>query len=171
MYTYLLLLRILHIVCGVFWSGTALLMVFYIIPAVEKAGPEGGKILQAITGTNRFPQTMAWLATITVVTGFLLLWHLSSGFIPEWFASKYGMSLSIGGLTALIAFLQVIFINLPAINRSQAIGKTVASKGGIPSDDERNELFKIRNKVFFSTRLIALWLLITIITMAGARYF
>src|SRR5687767_5651051 len=151
MYTYLLILRILHIACGVFWAGTALVMVFYIFPAVERAGADGGKILQAITGTNKFPQVLALVSAVTVATGLLLMWHLSSGFTPSWFTSKYGMSLAIGGFTALIAFFQAVFINRPSIMRSESIMHFVAQRNGVPTDQERNELMRIREKVFFST--------------------
>jgi hypothetical protein len=171
MHIYLLVLRIIHITCGVFWAGTALLMVFYIFPAVGRSGPDGGKIMQAITGTNKFPQVLTLVATLTLLSGYLLLWQLSAGFTPAWFTSKYGMALSTGGFTATIAFLQVMFINLPTIKRTQAIGQMVASKGGTPSEEQRTELMKLRNRVFLSTRWIAAWLLIAVITMAGARYF
>ncbi len=171
MYIYLLVLRLLHIGCGIMWAGTALMMVFYIFPAVERSGPDGGKILQAITGTNRFPQMITVVSSLTIITGFLLIWQLSSGFSAEWFSSKSGRSLAIGGSVSFIAFLQVVLINLPAILRTQTIGKSVAAKVGIPSEEERDELLKNRKRVFLSTRWIAFWLIIAIVTMAGARYF
>jgi putative copper export protein len=171
MYIYLLILRILHIACGIFWTGTALMMVFYIFPAVARSGPDGGKIMQAITNTNKFPNVISLVATVTVLTGYLLMWQLSAGFTPAWFSSRYGIALSIGGFTASIAFVQVILINRPGIIRMQAIGKAVAAKGGVPSDAETNEVGKIRQRIIQSTRLIAFWLIITVVTMAGARYF
>ena len=171
MYTYILILRILHIAFGVLWAGTALFMVFFVFPAVERSGPDGAKIMPAITGTNKFPQVLTLAASLTIITGYLLMWQLSAGFTPGWFSTKYGMSLSIGGATATIAFLQVLFINLPTIKRSQAIAQSAGAKGGIPSEEERNQLMKLRNRVFLSTRWIAFWLIITIVTMAGARYF
>jgi hypothetical protein len=171
MHLYLLTLRILHITFGVFWAGTAFLMVFYIFPAVKRAGTEGSKILQAITATNKFPQTLALAATITVATGFLLMRQLSNGFTPEWFGSKYGMSLATGGIAATIAFLQVVLINIPSFNRTSTIMKTVAATGGVPSEEQRLELKKIGHRVIFSTKLIAFWLALAVITMAGARYF
>ena len=39
------------------------------------------------------------------------------------------------------------------------------------SEEERVELLKISKRVFLSTRWIAFWLIIAIVTMAGARYF
>lgn len=146
-------------------------MTFFVFPAVETSGPEGGKILSAITGTNRFPQVLTWVSALTVLTGYLMMWHLSGGFALGWFTTRYGMSLALGGATALIAFLQVFFINRPGIYRVQSIGRDVAAKGGVPSDEERNEMMKIRKRVVLSTRWIAFWLMISIVSMAGARYF
>jgi uncharacterized membrane protein len=170
MHTYLVILRILHIACGVFWSGTAFLLVFYIFPAVKRAGPDGGKILKAITGTNQFPLVIAITAGVTVLSGFLLMYQFSDGFRLRWFESKYGMSMAIGGTTATVAFLQVVFINLPCINRSQKIMARANASGGAASENQQRELMKLRSRLVFSTQFIAFWLLIAVIAMAGARY-
>lgn len=170
MYFYLLLLRILHIVGGVMWAGTAFLMTFYIFPAAIKSGPDGGKMMQAITGTNRFPQMITVVASVVVVTGFLLMWQLSSGLVPEWFSTRYGMALSLGGGASFIAYLQVLLINRPGVIRMQAISSAAAARGGAPSDAERNEMMKIRDRMVLSTRWIAFLLFLAVITMAGARY-
>lgn len=171
MHYYLLILRILHIGCGVFWSGTILMLAFYIFPAVEKAGPEGGKIAQAITGVNKFAAVLALTATITILSGLLLMWELSNGFTSSWFESKYGSALGAGGLFALIAYIQGMIINRPGVMRMQAIGEAIAAKGGPPSPEQQRELAMLRKRVMTSTRFLALWIIIAVVTMAGARYF
>lgn len=171
MYTYLLILRVLHISCGVMWAGTAFVLAFYIFPAVNRSGPDGGKMMQAITGVNKFPVMISIVSTITIITGLLLMWQLSAGFNAAWFTTKYGMSLTIGGAFAFIAYVQALFINRPGINRIQSIAAVIAARGGVPMEEERVEMMKIRGKVYTSTRLIALWLFVAVVTMAGARYF
>jgi uncharacterized membrane protein len=170
MYTYLLVLRILHIASGVFWAGAALFMAFYIAPAVLKAGPDGGKITQAIMSTNKLPTVMTLTSLITIVSGILLMWELSFGFTGSWFSTKYGTTLTIGSVTALLGFLQGFIINRPGAARMQSIGKGIAQRGGPPTPEEQNELLKIRTRIFLSTRWIAYLLIITIITMGMARY-
>jgi uncharacterized membrane protein len=170
MYYYLLILRILHITGGVMWAGAAFFMAFYLFPAVIRSGPDGGKMMQAISNTNKFPVVIAIVSSITVLTGVLLVWHLSYKFTPAWFGTRYGLSLTIGGVTAIIAYLQALFINRPGITRIQEIGSAAAARGGAPNELERTELGKLRDKIYFSTRLIAFWLFITVITMASARY-
>lgn len=170
MYTYLIILRVLHIVCAVFWGGTALFLAFYIFPATIKAGPDGGKITQAIVSTNRFPMVMTLTSFITIVTGVLLIWELSIGFTGSWFTTKYGTTLTIGSVTALMGFIQGFLINKPGAARMQAIGKSIAQRGGPPTPEEQAELMKVRSRVYWSTRVIAWLLLISIVTMGMARY-
>jgi len=171
MQTYLITLRILHIACGVMWAGTAFVLAFYIFPAVKRSGPDGGKIMQAITGVNKFPLVISIVSTVNIVTGYLLMWKLSGGFDAVWFSSKYGMSLSIGGATALIAYVQALFINRPGILQIQKIAASVTARGVAPSAAEVSEMLKIRSRVYLSTKWIAFWLLVSVVTMAGARYF
>jgi uncharacterized membrane protein len=170
MYIYLLILRILHIGCGVFWAGTALFLAFFVFPAVIKAGPDGSKITQAIMGTNKMPTVMTFISFITVLTGILLMWNLSAGFTAEWFTYKYGISLTIGGITATIAFFQALLINRPGAMRMQAVGQAIAKRGGPPTPEEQQEMGKLRARIFLSTRWIAVWIIISVVTMGVARY-
>jgi hypothetical protein len=39
--TYLLILRLLHIGCGISWAGTVIFVAFFIDPAVKSSGPDG----------------------------------------------------------------------------------------------------------------------------------
>jgi uncharacterized membrane protein len=170
MYFFILTLRIIHIVGGVFWVGSLLFLTFYIFPAVVRSGPDGGKMMQAITGTNKFAQVMALAALLTILSGILLMWKLSGGFSPEWFGTNYGISLSTGGTFAVIAFIQGMIINRPGVMRIEKIAHAAASRGGAPTEAERTEMMQIRTRVILSTQWIAFWLTITLITMAIARY-
>jgi uncharacterized membrane protein len=170
MYTYLLVLRIVHIACGVFWAGTAFFLAYYVFPAVIKSGPDGPKIMTAITGIRKFPTVLTLAALLTVLSGILLMWQLSGGFAGIWFTSTYGMILTLGGITATIAFFQALFINKPGVQKLQEIGSSVTARGGAPTDEERNVMMKLRARIFFSTQLIAFWLLVTVVTMGIARY-
>lgn len=170
MHVYLILLRILHIVGGIFWAGTILFFAFYLFPAVIRSGPEGGKIMQVVTGTRKLPLVLTTAGLITVISGLLLIWELSKGFTLSWFNSKYGIALSIGGITAIIALLQGFLINKPGVERMQAIGKAAAMRGGPPTPDELNEIGRIRARVFLSTQWLAIWIIISVVMMSVARY-
>src|SRR6185436_9212815 len=82
--TYLLVLRLLHIGCGIFWSGTAIYLAFFNEPAVRALGADGTKFMQQLVRTNRFPVMILLSALITVVAGALLIWKLSGGLQSQW---------------------------------------------------------------------------------------
>jgi uncharacterized membrane protein len=170
MHLYLVVLRILHITGGVYWVGTILFLNFYVFPAVVKSGAEGGKIMQAITSTNKFASVLSLVATITLASGLLLLYQLSGGFTPEWFATRYGMLLTIGGSTAIIAYVQGILINRPGVGRMEEIRMAAASRNSPPNEAERTELGQLRDRIILSTKWLSVWLTVTVVTMAVARY-
>ena len=43
-----ILMRVLHVVLGVFWGGAVIFTAFFLQPAIRDAGPEGGKVMGAI---------------------------------------------------------------------------------------------------------------------------
>ena len=125
--TYLIILRLLHIVCGVFWAGATLYLAGFVIPAVKALGPDGGKFMQQLARTNKLPVVMNVTGTVTVVAGILLIARLSGTFQWEWFTSAHGMLLTIGGTLGLLAFLVGILVSLPTILKINTIGGAIAA--------------------------------------------
>ncbi len=125
--SYLLILRLLHIGCGIFWAGGAIFLALFVDPAMKASGPEGIKVMQQLVKTNRFPVVMMFLAIITVVAGVLLIWKVSAGLQSEWLSSKNGIVLTSGGVLAIIAFLIGFSINRPSGMKIAKIGKEIAA--------------------------------------------
>ena len=167
---YMIILRILHIVCGVLWAGGIFMLAWFIIPAVNASGPEGGKVMRQIGATNHFSSVLALAATLNIVTGLLLYWRDSNGLSADYLSSQQGISFSTGMITAIIAYLMGLTINRPGTERMVRIGNEIAAAGGKPTEGQMAELGRIRTRLFSSTRYMAILLLITVATMAIARY-
>ena len=45
MNTLLLILRVVHIACGVYWAGTIFFFTTFLQPSVKDLGPDGGKVM------------------------------------------------------------------------------------------------------------------------------
>ena len=168
--TYLLILRLLHISCGIFWAGTAIYFAFFIEPAVHALGADGSKFMQQLARTNRFPVVMLLVALITVVAGALLIWKLSGGLQSQWLSTPYGTVLTAGASLAIIAFLIGFSISRPASMRMAKIGKTVAAAGGPPTLAQIQELQMLGKKLSVASRLIAILLILAVVGMSTFRY-
>ena len=169
--TYLIILRLIHITCGIFWAGSIMYMALFIQPAVKASGVEGSKFVQQLAKTNKLPIVMMFAALLTIIAGVLLFWKLSSGFQSVYMASKHGIILSIGGTFAIIAFLMGFFVNKPTVAKIAAIGQSIAAQGGPPTPEQSQQLARLRKRLFAATNTVALLLAITVIAMSIVRYF
>ncbi len=167
--TYILILRLLHIVFGIFWAGSILFFTLFIMPALKASGPDGVKFMQNL-GKSGYPIAAMISAIITIVAGFLLLWRISGGFQPEWFHSWYSRTLTIGGTMALVAFIIGVSVNRPCAARINKISQAIAQQGAPPTPDQQKELMMLRAKIFKASKYMAVLITIAIIGMSVFRY-
>lgn len=168
--TYLIFLRLIHMVSGIFWAGSIFYLSGFVIPAVKSLGPDGAKFMQQLSKTNKLPIVMNLAGTLTILGGILLMAQLSNGFMSAWFQSNYGITLSIGATAAIIAYLVGFTMNFPSIMRMNAIGKAIAASGGGPNESQMKELMMLRKRLFTGTSIIA-WLLgVSVVCMSIAQY-
>src|SRR6185503_4710940 len=98
----LIFLRLIHVLFGVFWAGTAMFNALFLIPAVRALGPAGGPVMQEIAGKRKLPIYFLGAGVLTVLSGIALFWHDSQGFTNGFMRSRGGMTFAIGGAIALI---------------------------------------------------------------------
>jgi len=168
--TYLLILRLLHIGCGISWAGTVIFVAFFLDPAVKAAGPDGVKFMQELAKTNRFPIVIMILAMITVLAGVLLIWKVSGGLEAVWLSTTNGQVLTAGGVLAIIAFLIGFSINRPVSFKMAKIGQAIASAGGPPTPAQLQELAMLAKRLSTASRIIAFLLIFAIVGMSIFRY-
>jgi uncharacterized membrane protein len=166
---YLLILRLLHITCSVFWAGSVIYLALFLIPAAKASGPEGVKFMQQL-GKTGYPIVIMIAAMITVLSGILLIWKSSGGFQSAWFSTSYARVLSMGGATSIIAFIIGFTVNRPVGIRMNKIGKAIDQTGGVPSPEQIHELMTLRKRLFTATKYIAILLTLTVIAMSIFRY-
>ena len=152
-------LRLLHIVGGLFWVGAAVLVSLYIEPTAERSGADGTGFLRNLYRETNLPRMIPLAAIITTVAGLLLFEMLS---YSRAMSSPMSIVLTVGAAFGLLAFLHGIFaVWRPAGQYASAL------KAGDVDDGIVSELeAKIRRN-----GRISMWLaLISLVLMAGARY-
>jgi hypothetical protein len=79
-------LRLVHIGGGVYWAGTIFFFVSILQPAVQDLGPDGGKVMVKLFERG-YLTILPIIATLTIVSGFWLLWLFSAGFNATYMGS------------------------------------------------------------------------------------
>src|SRR5687767_8638374 len=101
----LLVLRIVHVLGGIFWLGSGLFTTFFLIPALGRLGPAAaGPVLGALQQRRLFT-ILPVVAVLTIISGARLLQIVSGSFAPAYFASRTGQTLLWSGVAAVGAFL------------------------------------------------------------------
>ena len=159
---YGLVLRLLHILGGVIWAGWAFSLALFVGPGVAAAGPEGGKAMQSIAGNTKLTQTMSVAPLLVVITGVLLFWRVSGELSSAWLSSAPGVTLSIGAVAGIVAYVLAARVIVPAAKQMAARGATAA--GGPPPAD----LLALRDKMTRYGQYVAVLLAISVVTMAIA---
>lgn len=170
MNTYLFLLHLLHVVCALIWGGIALMFHFFLLPASEKFGREGGRFLVLLVSTNQFSKVVSAAGAITIICGILLFYETSGHWNAVWLSSPKGIVLSAGAIAGLVATWGGWFINKPAVSRISDISKELSASGIEPTATQTAEITSLRTRIRQGSEMVAWSILVSLITMAGSQY-
>jgi len=162
----MLVIRVVHIFAGAFWFGAALMVAGFVGPSVKAMGPDGGRFMQQLMRRRRLAVYMAAAGGLTVLTGLAYLGHgLSS---EMWRASTYGRVMMFGGLSGMLAFVVGHAVNAPAAKKLTALGATIQSAGGPPTNDETAEVRRLQQRLQTGGVMAAVLLSLSVVAMAAA---
>ena len=168
--TLLLLLRLLHVVGGALWVGMAVYTTVYLIPAVEDAGPDGGKVMAALQRRGILTVLPA-LALVTVLSGAWLYWRMSGGMSGEFLRSGTGLTFGLGGLASVAAYAIGIAVLRPSMMRAAALMSQIGPQMAEAERRERvAEAQRSRARGSRAGQIVAVLLLAAVAAMAVARY-
>jgi uncharacterized membrane protein len=167
----LLVLRLLHIVLGVFWVGSVTMLTLFLLPSLGAAGPAGGAVMQQLTQVRRLPVWMMAAAILTVLSGLGLYWHDSAGFSSStWLASGSGRTFGLGGVLAIVAVVIGMAVNNPAGKKLGAMMAQVQAAGRPPSPEEAATIQRLQARLAKAAVTVTVLLLLATAAMALARY-
>ena len=170
--TYMLVFRIVHITAGVLWVGSVFLFTTSLAPAAEAIAPAGAPLMGELLGKRRLIDRIIGIGAVTVIAGLFLYWHdwhLFQNF-GDWLSSRFGASLTIGMVSALIALGIGGSLTRPNVRRLLALGAQVAASGAPPTPDVAAELAAIQHRLKILARVGLGLLLFAVVAMSVARY-
>jgi hypothetical protein len=165
----MVLLRFLHILSGIFWVGSALMLTYFISPSVQATQESGQKFFSHLLQKTPLMKIITSTALITVGAGLALYWVDSDGFKSGWMYSGPGLGFGLGGLAGLIG----LYYGIQQGRRSTAmveLGKQVQSQGHPPTEDQLKSIQNLQAQLKTGGLLNAIFLLLASLLMATARF-
>jgi uncharacterized membrane protein len=161
--------RVVHVLGATLWLGAIFFISMYLMPVLQQAGPEGGKIMAGLErrGLVIF---MSSVAGFTILTGFYLYWHLTGGFDPAMSGSHEAMVFGAGGVLGLIAGI----IGGSVVGRSAKKASMLSAKMASLSEKDRAavvaEIQQLRQKMVTWGHVVVVLLVITVVLMTIGHY-
>jgi putative copper export protein len=168
--TYMVVLRIVHIVAGVFWVGAVLLLIGFIAPTARELGPPAAPFVAHLAGKKRITEVILTAAGLTVLAGLLMYWRVSGGLDPDWLGTAHGLTLTIGAICGIVAFVIGLTVVRPTNNATLALGREIAEGGGPPTPEQAARMQALGARGKATGRVLVPLLLVAVAAMASARY-
>ncbi|MGD8322597.1 MAG: hypothetical protein PVJ02_19250 [Gemmatimonadota bacterium] len=160
-----LVIRVIHVLFGVFWAGATFFVALYLEPSVRETGQAGGAVMGALTRRG-YPKALSIIALLTVLTGLWLLWSVSGHFSGGYMGTPSGILLSSGMLAGLLALGVGVHMVKPVVNKLGAVAGRVAASGAPPSAEDQAEIQRLQGSLRLRVRIAAVLLLVALVTMA-----
>ncbi|MDH3944034.1 MAG: hypothetical protein OEV06_08080 [Anaerolineae bacterium] len=143
--SYLLVLRVLHIVGGILWAGGGVAAAGFINPTAKELKGDAAAFMAHFNYVRRFPLFLGIVGFINVVTGVLLYYRLFGDQIA--WGSGYTIALTLGSLFGLIALGMALGMLLPTGNKLEKLVKEIGASGGPPSPEQAGQIAAMQGKL------------------------
>lgn len=166
MNTFIIVLRLIHILAGVFWVGSSVTLGYFITPTIAATGEAGLKFLDHIVNKVRIPVNITVSALLTVLAGATLYWIDSAGGTSAWTYSGPGWGFGLGGLLAFIGLVFGIMTGRGVV----ALAKVAAQVNGKPTPEQMGRMQAVQKQLRVVVPIHTLALVLALACMATARY-
>jgi uncharacterized membrane protein len=164
-----IVLRIVHIFSGIFWVGFALFNFFYFQPAIRATGAEGMAVMQHLNQKTKLMPTVYLAATLTFISGLTLFWPLAVS-IPSSLHSSYGIVISVGSLSGIIAWILAIFLVRKVISKIQDLGIEIQTQEGPPTADQQSQMNALAARLNTAGKTVITFMVLAVLGMSTAQY-
>jgi len=166
--TLTIVLRLIHILGGVFWVGAMILLAGFLLPTVRATGREGGRFMQILMQQQRLQLYLGLAAALTVLSGITLYARMASATHGAWAGSRPGIAYGVGAVAAILAAAFGGGISGSAGRKMLALGQAIGSAP--PSVEQQAELSRLQSRMALGARVAASFLVIAASAMAVGRY-
>jgi uncharacterized membrane protein len=166
--TVTIILRLIHILAGIFWAGTAFLVAGFLVPTARARGREGGLFLQDLMLKRRLSDSLGVAMLLTVLSGLGMYIRLAVASHGTWPRTPPGIAYGVGAVAAIAAGVVGAYVGGAGSRRMAAIGASIGPGG--PSPEQQSEMGRLQARIGVGTRIAAGLLALAASAMAAGRY-
>lgn len=159
------ILRLLHILPGAVWVGSAVFLAFVVQPALAKTGPPHAPALM----TNMLKPLMILLhssAILTIVFGVVMAFRVREPLFDFLWSTDWGTMIWLGFLFSVVSYA----IGMQAGFTNKKMADIGASLTGPPSPEQAAEMARLRNRAILMAKIGASGVVIAVAFMALAQH-
>ena len=147
-------IRVVHILVGVIWAGSAIFLAAVLDPRLRALGPDvHRRVTEALYVPVRF--VLEGGGAVTILVGIALVIRLQR--LDDLFNTNWGWAITIGLITSVIAHATGVF----------ALSAMKKLRGGV---EEEGEATRLLDRATMLARMTALLVTVAVVTMAAARF-
>ena len=161
-----IVLRLIHIVAGVFWVGASIVLGVFISPAIAATAEAGQKFMTHLVAKAKITMAITVAAILTVLAGSILYFIDAGGFDSAWSRSGPGVGFGLGGL---LAFVGLFFGALLGKNLATVV-ETGGQVQGKPTPEQLAKIQSAQKRLAVVGPISMIALILALICMATARY-
>ena len=171
--TLMAVLRLIHILAGIFWVGATIFLAAFLLPAARAVGPSAGVLMTELMQRQRLQRWINIAMTLAILAGFALYGidsRISGGGFGR---SAPGITYAIGALLAILAAGVGGAMAQRTGRQLGAIAQRMqdAQRPGAPlPGDLAAEAAPLQQKLARALTIMSWLLILSASTMAIARY-
>lgn len=170
MHAEFLVLRLIHILSGIFWIGSGLYTFFFLGPALASTPAVMGQVMAGLQRRRVF-LVLQIAAALAILSGLRLLMIDSAGFSGSYFGTGTGRTFAMSGVFAIIAAVFNFGVAQPMMERAGAVAASLAASGdGSEKARLTQELDRLRKRGTIAATLAVVFGILAASGMAVARY-
>jgi uncharacterized membrane protein len=163
-----IILRLIHILAGVFWVGAMILVAWFLLPTARSLGREGGRFVQHLMMERRLRVYLGIAMLLTVLSGITMYARMAAATHGAWAGTPPGIAYGVGAVAAILGAAVGGAIGGSAGRRLQAIGQAVGAGG--PSAEQQAEIVRLQDRMARGAAIAAGLLIVAAAAMAVGRY-
>jgi len=160
-------LRIVHVIFGIFVAGAYLFLVLILEPRLKRLGPAiQSPLMSSLSPVMTVAMGLSFI--VLIGTGVAIVLILRSGSLNTLFASGWGWAVVIGLIATAGAFVVGFGMLTPTGIRLSKLGNSI--KGRPPTTEEGQQMNRLSSRIATLSRWNFILIMLATASMISARY-